>query len=328
MKTVAITGVSGFIGRNLAAYLVGQGFRVCGSDLYRHPELIAGVDFKQVDVLHPEVLREWCHAIKPEYLVHLAARTDLLGTSMADYSANTEGVDNVMAVCAGLASLRRVIFASSRMVCRIEYIPNSYEDYCPPNWYGRSKVEGERRVRRAKPKPTYDWVMVRPTSIWGPGFGIPYRNFFDQVRLNRYFHQRGHNPAKSFGYIGNSVFQISRLLDAPREQIHERTFYLGDYQPVKVRDWADCIHAEFGLPRRIPTLPMSLLKIAAVVGDVFNRIGGGDKAPLTTFRLNNLITNMVYPQLADLEKITGPLPHDWREGTKLTVGWMKQKTLD
>ena len=36
-------------------------------------------------------------------------------------------------------------------------------------------------------KANHDFVIVRPTSIWGPFFEIPYRTFFDTVRKNLFF---------------------------------------------------------------------------------------------------------------------------------------------
>lgn len=311
---VAITGASGFIGSNLVRHLRARGLNCDASDLRALPE--QGVT--QVDLCDAAALGSWLEHTRPSVLFHLAARTDLLGRDLDDYRANTQGVANVIQAARRVSSIRRVVFASSRMVCDIAHIPRSYSDYCPPNAYGASKVEGERLVR-AEDLP-FEWVIVRPTSIWGPGFGIPYRNFFDQVWRRRYFHQRGHNPRKSFGYIGNTVWQLEQL--ATVSGVHGRTFYLGDYEPLRVVDWANQIHADFGLQGSIPTLPMPLLRVGAKVGDAVNAMTGRDRAPLTSFRLNNLITNMVYPQLEELAAVTGPLPFDWQTGTRNTVAWM------
>ena len=38
----------------------------------------------------------------------------------------------------------------------------------PPNLYGESKVIGEKLVQESE--INCDWVIVRPTSIWGPWF--------------------------------------------------------------------------------------------------------------------------------------------------------------
>lgn len=319
---IAITGASGFIGSNLVRHLHGLGHEIAASDVVRPNKVPGGVIFDQVDLLDAPALTEWLVRSRPDVLFHLGARTDLLGRSLADYAANTKGVENIISACRHCASLRRVIFASSRMVCRIDYQPRSYDDYCPPNPYGESKVEGERIIRAAGVH--FDWVMVRPTSIWGPGFGVPYRNFFDQVRRRRYFHPGGNRPKKSFGYIGNTIFQLSALMQAPAESINRKCFYLGDYEPLCLYDWSNFIHREFRIPGKIPTVPMPLLRIAGWVGTLMNRVLSREVAPLTNFRLNNLITNMVYPQLEELRRVTGDLPFSWQEGTRLTVAWLSK----
>lgn len=324
MKKVIITGVSGFIGRKLAACLIDCGYQVEGSDISRHSSLDSRCRFTSVNLVDEQAIHEWVRSCSPDYLVHLGARTDLLGSSLDDYAANTAGVRNVIRACQKNRSLKMAVFASSRMVCRVDYVPGSYEDYCPPNFYGQSKVETEKIVRTSGLH--VPWVLVRPTSIWGPGFGIPYRNFFDQVRKRRYFHPAGYRPRKSFGYVGNTVFQLTKLLEADPRTIGGRTFYLGDYSPLDVLEWANYIHSAFGYLGSVREVSFSALKIAALAGDVFNKVTAADRAPLTSFRLNNLVAEMVYPQLAELHEVTGDLPYDWRKGTDETVEWMRQES--
>lgn len=321
MRRVLITGVSGFIGRNLAQELSDHDFDVFGCDIAA--PAVPSENYRELNILDGCALRRWVADVAPEYVYHMAARTDLLGKSMDAYVANTDGVRNIIDACIRSRSVKRLILASSRMVCRIDHIPERYDEYSPPNWYGRSKVEGEQIVRSAD--TPFEWVMVRPTSIWGPGFGIPYRNFFDQVWAGRYFHQKGNNPLKSFGYVGNTSFQLMALLSASPERVNRKTFYLGDYEPLQVREWADYIHECFALAGRVRTVPMPLLRIAARFGDLANYVTRRDMAPLTSFRLTNLVTNMVYPQLTELEAVTGPLPFSWRQGTMRTVEWMQSE---
>jgi nucleoside-diphosphate-sugar epimerase len=316
-EAVAITGASGFLGKNLLSVIDPMRMLRFASDKIGDPSI--GV--QAVDLTQRSDLKSWLDRCSPTVIVHLGARTDLVGRTVEDYAANTVGVENLLSAARSLPNLRRVIFASSRMVCRIDDIPTSYDHYSPPNPYGASKVQGERMVKTAD--LPFEWVIVRPTSIWGPGFGIPYRNFFDQVRKRRYFHQAGYNPLKSFGYVENTVFQLMKLIEAPSDQVNRRTFYLGDYSPIAVRQWADEIHGAFGLPGSIIEVPMGVLRASAKVGDLLNWVSGQDKAPLTTFRLKNLVTNMIYPQLAELESVTGPLPVGWQEGTANTVEWLK-----
>jgi hypothetical protein len=50
---------------------------------------------------------------------------------------------------------------------------------------------------------------------------------------------------------------------------------------------------------------------------------GYKNPPLTTFRLNNLITNMVY-DTQELENVCGKLPYDLNTAVKITSDWVKQ----
>lgn len=114
-----------------------------------------------------------------------------------------------------------------------------------------------------------------------------------------------------------------KLIHAPSALVDRRTFYLGDYTSLSVREWAAEIHCSFGLSGKIPEFPIGFLRVVAKVGDISNRLLRNDWSPLTTFRLNNLICDMVYPQLSELENVTGSLPFSWREGTDKTVQWLK-----
>jgi nucleoside-diphosphate-sugar epimerase len=112
-------------------------------------------------------------------------------------------------------------------------------------------------------------------------------------------------------------------MTAPAADVLGRTFYLGDAPPIEVRTLADRISATMG--RRPPkTVPISVLRVIARAGDVAQR--AGIRAPLTSFRLANLITPMVFDVDA-LMRIAGPLPYDEAAGVTATVAWMRRERL-
>ena len=315
---IVVTGGSGFIGTNFVELLIRTGHEVFNLDVKPPAVMTERARWRQVDILDRAGLSAALAEIAPEVVVHLAARTDLNGSSLTDYAANTDGVRNLIDAAAA-ASVRRVLFASSRLVCRIGYQPQSPLDFCPTTLYGQSKVAGEELVRAAVDAP-FEWAIVRPTSIWGPWFHIPYRNFFDAIRDGRYLHPRGVRVRKSFGYVGNTVHQLLQLTQAPPEAVHGQMFYLADYVPIEVLDWGQRVQAAFGAAP-IKQVPMSALRLAAGAGDGLSWLGWKN-VPLTNFRLDNLVTEMLH-DTGSLQAVCGALPFSVDEGVERTVGWMR-----
>ena len=259
----------------------------------------------------------------PQYIVHLAARTDLDGKNSADYAANIDGVQNLIDACIKLNNLKRIGFASSRLVCRIGYTPKNENDVCPTTEYGKSKVLGEKLVRDSS-ADLPEWFIFRPTSIWGPWFDIPYKTFFINVYKNRYVHPANLTIKKSFGYVGNSAYQIEKLLRTKSHAHHYKTIFLCDYQPLEVKKWADQIAQGMGKPK-VKSMPVAFLRTAALLGDILKKLGYANP-PLTCFRLDNLMTDMIYNTRL-LEDVCGELPFSIEQGTSLTINWLKSRKI-
>lgn len=317
---ILVTGGSGFIGTNVVAAYRAAGITVFNGDL-NPPKNLADQDrWRKTDLTRRREVDALLAEARPTHLLHLAARTDLLGRTMADYSANIEGVSTLLDALRTYGPVERFVVASSRMVCRIGYQPSCDTDYCPSTPYGASKIETERIVRAAGDLP---WTIGRPTSIWGPWFDIPYRDFFLNVSRGRYVHPRRQRIPKHFGYVANTVWQLHRMMTGPEDEVVHRLFYLADDPPIEVLDFARRISTEVGRggPREMPLL---IMRSIAAAGDLVERTGHA--APLTTFRLNNLTMPMLY----DLERImalTGPLPYTLETSVPETVAWMRQSKL-
>ena len=210
---ILITGGSGFIGTNLVDYYVSKGWNVKNIDLIqpKHPEAMSL--WEQCDIRDYASLEVIFLEFTPDYIIHLAARTDLEGKTIDDYSANTKGVENVLKAASQLKNLKKLLITSSMLVCHTGYIPSNQHDYAPSTFYGESKVITEKLVWANR--PNCDWAILRPTSMWGPWFGVPYRNFFDIVKAGKYFHIGHQSCTKTYGYIENAVYQIDQILLSP-----------------------------------------------------------------------------------------------------------------
>ena len=314
MQKILITGGSGFIGTNLINYMIDT-YEIVNLDI-KEPKLEEHNKFwSKVDIRKSKEFSAAINFFKPDYIIHLAARTDLSGNLLSNYDSNTVGTQNLLNIIDNCKNLKKVIFSSSKFVA-----PNGYEvanqyDMCPHTTYGESKAAMERLIWNEPPK--CDWLIIRPTSIWGPYFGEPYKNFFDYILKGLYF-QIGNNKCfKTYGYIGNTVYQIQQLLIADTKAMSNKIYYLGDDPSYEINEWANEIATEIN--RKVPKVPNCFVRLLAYFGDFIGFFGMN--FPMNSFRYYNMTLDGVN-ELSEINKLAPSLPFTRLEGTKLTLRWM------
>ncbi|MDP1819879.1 MAG: NAD(P)-dependent oxidoreductase [Acidimicrobiales bacterium] len=321
---ILVTGGSGFIGTNLVEHLSSLGHVVGNLDVVAPRNHGHADRWRPTDLLDAGAVLRTVTDFAPEVIVHLGARTDLGGDSLDDYRVNADGVRHVVDAAKATPAVQRVLFGSSQLVSTPGRLPAHDLDYRPPNPYGESKVIGEEIVR-AEAGDAFTWILLRPTSIWGPWFGELYSAFFRTVQKGRYLHPRGVRIRKSFGYVGNAVHQLERIVEAPAEAIHGRVVYLADYEAYPIYEWAQIIAAEFGR-RGVREVPLGVLRLLACGGDALKLVGV-DHPPLSSYRLRNILTETVFP-MEPLRALCGDLPYSLAEGTRLTAQWLRDHPDD
>lgn len=314
---ILITGASGFIGTNLLEDLVSKGYEVLNVD-NKEPKIAERKSvWANVDITEYIPFEKSCLDFNPDYIIHLAARTDLDGKTVAEYDANVTGVENLMKIIHKLSNLKKVIITSSKFVTRNGYQIKDQFDYCPHTVYGESKVETENKVWSDMPQS--DWCIIRPTSIWGPWFGVPYRNFFDIVMKRMYFHIGNIKCHKTYGYVGNSIYQIEQLLFTETPDMNNKVFYIGDEPPYEINEWADEIAGELGF--KVPTMPVWFVKCLAKFGDFLGLFH--IHFPMQSFRYGNM-TNDGINDMTNTYAIAPDMPYTRLDGVKTTLTWMRE----
>ncbi len=328
MKRMLIIGGSGFIGTNVVDRFLATRCEVLSIDIKEPQKKEHSKVFKRVDILDQTSLARVFQDFSPTHAVHLAARTDLHEKkNLGDYKVNIKGVENMVRAISAQPSVVRCIFTSTKLVCPTDYVPKSMDDYCPNTLYGESKVMGEKIVKD-NTTMRCAWCIIRPTSIWGRWSNlphIPYGRFFQIIAAGRYFHPGCVNPPKSFGYVGNTIFQIEKLLDAPAERIHQKVFYLTDYNVFTIKEWADIISLKLR-NKRIRTIPEPIVRFLAWAGDLL-KLFGVQEPPFSSFRLRNMRADTTGVPLEPIRRITGPLPYSMEQGVEETIAWFKKYDL-
>ena len=313
---ILITGGSGFIGTNLVSFFI-KSHDVLNIDINepkikQHLQYWVNIDINDYDRLNIAV-----QDFNPDYIIHLAARTDLKGSSVDDYSSNVKGVENIVNVAKQIKSLKKIIITSSMLVCHVGYIPKDDFDYSATTFYGKSKVETEKITWNAH--LTCDWAIIRPTSIWGPWFDVPYKSFFEMVKSHTYFHIGNKGCSKTYGYIGNSVYQIERILMSDTTDICNKVFYIGETPAINIKEWANQISNLLG--SKVYTIPWVFIKCAAYLGDILKYFRL--PFPMTSFRLKNMTTDNIV-NLERTYKIAPNPPYERIEAIKETLKWMER----
>lgn len=315
-KKILVTGGSGFIGTNLVSYFVERGAVVLNFDRRAPLDQSRLTNWVEGDLCDEWGIAAVVDDFRPNFVAHLAARTDLDGVSLANYRVNSGGTQNLIEAVRSIDSVRRILFTSSMLVSGAGHTPQGLDDCRPTTIYGESKLQMERFIHRSV--LAKEWSIIRPTSIWGPWFGEPYRNFFDLVVKGMYVHPGRRACTKTYGFVGNSVRQMESLLTAPADVVHQKTFYIGDAPPLDISVWADQVRrAHCG--RKCRRLPYAGMLLLAGFGDLLKM--AGIHFPMTSFRLKNMTSDNVF-DLEHLIAVTGAPHFATEEGIRATLDWL------
>jgi len=317
IKKIIITGGSGFIGTTVVKYCLEKGYQIVNLDINPPKDPNFQEFWKFIDLRDTEDLVQAFMEIQPTHILHLAADLGMEHKNYDNLQCNIKGIENLIKSVNKIDSTQRIIFTSSLLVCKNGYIPQNDTDYCPPNFYGKSKVIGEEKVRSVDLK--CEWAIVRPTSIWGPWFDYSYKAFFETIDKNRYIHIGRNEFQKPASFVGNTVHMLIKILLEDNPEINGSTFYLADYPWYSTRAWANTIQSVLN-SKKIKTAPLWFLRLVAFAGDLIKKVFKFDPL-LTSFRLNNMLTGGAYP-VENTKKVVGELPYDLNESVYLTVQWM------
>jgi GlcNAc-P-P-Und epimerase len=315
---VIITGGSGFIGTNMIDFFIKKNATILNIDIKKPVNENHLQFWQETNILDQEKITKTLQQFQPDYIIHLAARTDLNGKNISDYDSNTLGTLSLINSANQVDSIKRIVFTSSMLVCKIGYVPKNFLDYKPNTPYGDSKVEMENIIYNNSINT--EWTIIRPTSIWGPFFNEPYRNFFDLVIKGLFIHPGSKACTKTYGFIGNSVHQIYQLMTTDKEKIQGKCFYIGDTPPIPISEWADEIKMMHCNKKNIK-FPYFIFILLGFTGDILKLIG--IKFPMTSFRLKNMTINNII-NLEHLNKVTGKNPFSRYEGVKETLNWLNK----
>jgi len=309
-KKILITGSAGFIGSEISNFLLMKKLEVFNLDIVA-PKYENKCNFFRCNIMNKKKLLKIFKHIRPDIVIHLAAKTDMGGIKLIDYKVNFLGTKNIICASNSTTSVKRVVFASSLLVNKIGSNTSNFAFYNPDTNYGKSKVLMERIIKESK--CNFSWCIIRPTTIWGDNIKNHFFLFLKLIEKRLYFNFGPENIYKSYGYIKNAAFQIYKLSFAQSNYFNNKTYYICDYSPINFKEWTNKISKRLS-GKILLNLPLSIIKCFSKVGDFIVYLGFKNFL-ISSFRLNNILTDFRI-ETSKLEKICGKLPYNLDNGIK------------
>ena len=223
MKKILITGVAGFLGSNLANFLIEKNYEVIGID-----NLIGGeldninkkVKFYNFDCQNFEKINKLCKDVDCIYHCAAMAHEGLSVFSPVEISkSNVVATSSVVA--AGINNkVRRIIYCSSMARYGKQKIPFTEEMKTQPvDPYGICKVAGEDILKVLCNLNKVEWIIAVPHNIIGPNqkYDDPYRNVIS-IFLNRILQGKppmiygDGNQKRCFSYVDDCIYCLYGML--------------------------------------------------------------------------------------------------------------------
>lgn len=295
MKSILITGASGFIGsflveRGLEAGMnVWAALRATSSRKYLTD---SRTQFIELDLGHDERLREQLKAHAEQhgpfdYVIHAAGATKCRRPE--DFQkTNAEGTLRLALSLLETGALRpggRFVFLSSLSVCgpvhEIDFEPITENDTPLPNTaYGRSKLQAERYLADV---PGLNYVVLRPTGVYGPRE----RDYFmmaKSIRQHVDFAVGFRPQVLTFIYVADLVEAAYLALDrGPRGAVYP----LSDGRQYTSRTFSDLLQLELGVKRVVHvTAPLWVLwLVSCIAGKAAALLGRTSTLNLDKYRI-------------------------------------------
>ena len=172
MKTVFVTGGSGFVGRNLIPFLIDKGYKV--KALARSQKSIQIVqalgavpvkgDLTNIGALKEEL--STCTSV-----FHLAASVDFFASVVTLRALHVTATQELLSIAKAAGVTNFIYLGAASVAMNGQALQNINEDFIPAEFtdgYSQTKYEAEQLVLAAN-DANFRTIALRPPLIWGKG---------------------------------------------------------------------------------------------------------------------------------------------------------------
>lgn len=276
MKTVFVTGGSGYVGRNLIRGLISNGFAVralARSDASAAVVKSLGAVPVKGDVLDEQSLRDGmsgCWAV-----IHAAADTRHGRSDSAQELTNVEGTRRVFCTARQQGLVRGLQISSESILADGRPLVRADESRPIParhaGEYSRTKALAEQ-MALAQASEEFAVCAVRPRFVWGGDDSTALPQLIDAAKTGGLKWIDGGRYLTSTTHIANVVAGSLAALERGRSG---QAYFISDGEPVEFRQFITDLLASQGVQAPRGDVPRWLVKALIAAGTALEKITAG-----------------------------------------------------
>ncbi len=327
-----VTGAGGFLGRHVVPFLRKEGWEIRtmlrpGAPL---PPWCRKEETLRADLLDQESLESACRGISG--LVHLAA---LLNVPLETREArerlrrvNLEGTAGLLEASRKEGVREFILFSSVAAqgdpppgIVGTEESPER-----PDREYGRTKLQAERLLARARAEWGLKTLVLRPVVVYGEGDKGNVARMMDALRRRRFFLVARGKAKKSLVYAGNVAAALAHLLPLEGKPWEGKTYILMDPRPYSLAELSSAMARALGVPPPRLSLPALPLLLAGGILEALARPLG--KRPLlSAHTVRKLTSDLLYSGERLFHETGFKPPYCLEQALAKTARWIEEEGI-
>lgn len=303
---ILITGVHGFVGSNLVAYLAKEN-EIFGLDIIA-PEKDGVVKTYSWDELDAGKVPDI------DSIIHLAGKAhDTKNQSAAEvyFKVNTGLTQKIYDWFLKQPKCKKFVFFSTAKAAadKVEGVLTEEVVPAPVGPYGESKIKAEEYILSKMPSDKQVYIF-RPCMIHGPGNKGNLNLLYNVVKKGIPWPLGAFENRRTFTSVENICFAVNGVLT---KDVPSGIYNMGDDEALSTNELIEEICKSLGKKPRIWKLSKGFMTAVAKIGDKLH-------LPLNSERLRKLTENYISSN-AKIKKALGVdrMPVDAREGLTVTL---------
>lgn len=319
LNNILITGIDGFVGKNLYKWLVN------GCNKYAIYGLVRNKNEKNLDVFNLAKIYDFTEIeclnhLQFDTIVHLAGKAHDLRKNIEPalyIDANIGLTKKIFALFRKTNSSKFIFMSSVKAVAdSVEGVLTEDIEPAPKTIYGKTKQEAELYLLNQKLSDKEQVFILRPCMIHGEGNKGNLNLLFRMVKNRIPYPLGGFKNKRSFLYIKNLCFVLNQIIE---NDVRADIYNLADNGTLSTNEVIKMMGNVLGVNSNIFFISPQIISFLVVIGDFLH-------LPLNSEKLQKLTENYVVSNNKIKEQLLSELPYSITDGMIETIKTFKNDT--